>query len=348
MSGNDSEEKTLDPSDHKLRKAREKGQVAQSQDFVSASVAAIGLIYLAFAWRSVVGGFDDTLSIAISRMGEQSDQVLSLALRGMFLSVFNIAAPLLGIVLLVGIMANLIHKGGIPFSLHPIIPDFGRVNPGKAFEKIFSKRNATEFSISLVRMVIWFVFVTVLLYFFLNPILSTSMCREMCVLDQALVVLTIFMIAAIILMIFAGMADIPIQFSLFRHEQKMGQSELKREMKETQGTPEFKSHRKREHQSLVAVGGEGPKMTFVLDGGLVAVGMAFDMKTTPVPVVVSVEETDKARKLIAKARKDGIPVLRENNVVYDLARTLKPGQTIKQQHLNAVASVMVNNGLLKF
>jgi type III secretion protein U len=346
----DSEEKTLDPTDHKLRKAREKGQVATSQDFVNASVTISVIIYLIFAWPSMVESLDHIFRLTVDaaprtgRNGILPAYNMVLYLVGSMLLPFGIVAAF------AAIAANIIHHKGIPFSMHPVTPDFNRINPSQIFKKVFAKRNAVEFGMSLLRITIWFVIAGVLLWFTAPQIFAATMCEGPCSIDIGLRVLIILTVALIIMLLVFGLGDLPLQTALFNHEQKMGHRELKREMKDTNGNPEFKSHRRNHHQTMVesGTGGGGGKVreTIILAGPSCAVGLVYHAKDAPVPRVVSRYSAASLRAAIAKAAKAGIPVVTDPSLASDIHQSVGKDASIRERHFARVAQHMVNKGLL--
>ena len=177
----DSEEKVLPPSEHKLRKAREKGQVASSQDFVAAAVTLSALLYVVFAWPSMVRAMDEIFRLTVASAPFTARDGLGRSFHSVLYLLGGIVVPFGIVTALAAIVANMIHKRGIPFSVHPVIPDFSRINPGQMMKKVFSKRNATEFGISLFRITVWFVVAGLVLWLAATDILASATCGGPCI-----------------------------------------------------------------------------------------------------------------------------------------------------------------------
>jgi type III secretion protein U len=349
----DSEEKTLEPTDHKLRKAREKGQIPTSQDFVAASVTVSIILYLLFAWPSMLDSIGQIFRITVDaapRTGPEGimrafDTVTSIL--GVMLLPFGVIAALAAII------ANVVHHKGIPFSMHPVTPDFNRINPGQIFKKVFSKRNAAEFAISLLRIAIWFAIAVLLVWLTAPQILAATLCEGPCVLNVAMKVFVILLAALVIMLIVFGLGDLPLQNALFRHEQKMGHREMTREMKDTQGNPEVRSHRRSQHRESVESpggGGGGPRRkaaeTLILAGHSCAVGIYYHAKESPVPVIVSRHGGTEVRAALSRAAAAGVAVVEDAKLAADLFQSVGPNNAIRERHFARVAQHMVNEGLL--
>lgn len=348
----DSEEKTLEPTDHKLRKAREKGQIAKSQDFVGASVTVSVVIYILFAWPSMLQGIDQIFQITVDAAPHTGP--------GGVMGAFNTVTTILGVMLipfgivatLAAIVANIIHHKGIPFSMHPVTPDFNRINPGQIFKKVFSKRNAAEFAISLLRISIWFAVTAMLVWLTAQQIFAATMCDGPCVLDVAMRVLAILVCTMVIMLIVFGLGDLPVQNALFRHEQKMGHREMTREMKDTLGNAEFKAHRRNQHREPAESPGSGGGArsksagSIILSGPSCAIAIFYHAKESPVPMVVARYSGTSLRSTIASAVASGVAVVEDASLANDLFQSAAQGSAIRERHFARVAQHLVNAGLI--
>ncbi|MEL7428639.1 MAG: EscU/YscU/HrcU family type III secretion system export apparatus switch protein [Pseudomonadota bacterium] len=361
MSG-DSEEKTLDPSDHKLRKAREKGQVSSSSDFVSGLSVTVGICYLVFAWPTMSATASRLLDLStFSILNSSPERGLAVFLTMVF-EIGYIVAPFVAAIVVTGILANILDKQGVPFSTEPIKPDFNKINPGAGLKKLFSRRNATEFGVSLVKIVIWFAISGVFIWLLLPPVLASSFCSVGCVMDSALQLGILILVAAVILLAATGLLDLPMQKFLFHHEQKMGHKEMKQEQKDTMGSPEFKGHRRNEHRKLVN-GGGGAKgesggggsgdikdgkagITAIIRGYENAVGVYFHPVHADVPVLVARFGGSSFLKKMTEAEKSGIPIEYDQALMGDMLKSVDLGNFIRERHFEKVAKILIRTGAI--
>lgn len=136
MADND---RTQEPSDLRQRRARQEGQVAKSHELVSAAVFTAGFALLFFYGTSITrfltNVFHRQFTEAAS-LGRNSSQVASTASEILSLTVRQ-CGPLLGWLVVASIASHLFQAG---FQLHPqrILPDPERINPARAFLKVFS------------------------------------------------------------------------------------------------------------------------------------------------------------------------------------------------------------------
>ena len=345
MSG-DSEEKTLPASRRKLRKAREKGQVAASSDFVAGWHVILGVLAVVFTWQGMASVFssvfmrsvDGFQTVDVTLVRQQTD-LTAWALIGSL-------APMLIVLWLGAIVSNMLHKRGIPFSLHPITPDFSRLNPAKGFAKIFSGRNAIEFGISFARILVWFAAIALVLYLTLGQALFSSVCGLGCVTRASIETVAMVLIVAAVLLLIAGMIDLPVQISLFLKEQRMSQTEMKREQREQLGTPEMRSYRReRAREILAAAGAAGQEpVIFIADGRRIAVGIYFERGKTPIPIVTIKAKGGAAAQLLARADSAEIPIERDSKLARDIYKLCEENARIREKHFEPVALALAKAG----
>jgi type III secretion protein U len=351
----DSEEKTLEPSQHKLKEARKKGQVAQSSDFVQSMTTVAGIFYIILNWTNFSESFSGLYQLSVLSFREDVTEIgLSLFLTVVF-DVMYAIVPFAALVIMIGLVANLLDKQGIPFSLEPLKPDFKKVNPAEGFKKLFKKRNMVEFVSSLTKLVFWFVITFVFIWLFLQTILASLYCSIGCIADSAISAGTLILATAVVMLLLFGLLDMPLQKMLFHDEQKMGHKEAKREQKEINGSPEFKQHQKSEHRRMIAeVSGEAvgsgqirdgtSGLTMILRGSESAVGIYFHPEHSKVPALVKTFSGVRFARDMKAADNKNIPVIFDQALMSDILSSVEVGKAIRERHFEKVARVLIDIG----
>ncbi len=341
------EEKNLPPSEHKLQKAREKGQVASSQDFVAAVTTSIGTLYLLFAWPSMALKLHSIFSLSLEGFGLLSPERIYLSFMEVLFQILATILPILGAVGLAGILANIVSKRGIPFSMHPIKPDFKKINPAQIFKKVFSRRNATEFGISLVRITIWFVISGLIVWIWMSDILRSMECQGSCALDTGAQIAKLLITIMIVLLVIAGILDLPLQNGLFRFEQKMGHQEFTREMKETEGSPEVKGylHSIRMETMTAAESADLPKTLLIVAGGK-AMMLAYDGVEIAVPRIAGLYKGGQVSSAVSEAMRDNVPAVTDWDLVNAAFGEVSVGDPIPENYFDRVAVLLFKQGLI--
>ena len=351
----DSEEKTLDASQHKLKEARKKGQVSQSSDFVQSMTTVTGIFYIILNWQNFSDSFSNLFQLSVLSFRENTVDIgLSLFLTVVF-DIMYAVVPFVALIILIGVVANILDKQGIPFSLEPLKPDFNKVNPTEGFKKLFKKRNMVEFAASLSKLIFWFVLTSVFIWLFLQTILASVYCSIGCVAESASSVGILIITTAVVMLLFFGLLDMPLQKFLFNDEQKMGHKEAKREQKELNGSPEFKQHQKSEHRRMIAeVSGEAQGsgeirdgssgLTMILRGSESAVGIYFHPEHSKVPAMVKAFSGSRFNRDMKAADNKNIPIIFDQALMSDILSSVEVGKAIRERHFEKVARMLIDIG----
>jgi len=152
MSESDSE-RTLDPTPHRRQQAREQGQVALSQELVSAALLLVGLATMTFAGRSLVDalarllagqlGGEASLRLDPNSVAADWNRVVG--------SLATVLLPVLGLMALVAIGLNLLQTRFLVLPSR-VLPDFSRVNPLAGLSRMFSAASAARLMQGILKL----------------------------------------------------------------------------------------------------------------------------------------------------------------------------------------------------
>ncbi len=344
----ESEEKTLPPSEQKLRKAREKGQVANSADFVTALMMMTGVIIIYYSASAYTELYQALYARGLSLMNGTSHSDLAAQLVILIEGMMSTLAPLGLVLIIVAMIANILFKKGIPFSLDPIKPDFSKISPGKGLKNIFKMRNIIEFGIALFRVFVWLIASIFIIYIWYSDLLNAPICGVGCLISVTTSIAKSLFITASILLIASGIADMPVQIALFKKDQKMSFSEQKREHKENQGAPEIKSRRRQLSQEAAEETkhdlNETPSL--LLTGDNCIVEIKYEQGKTPVPIVANKADGSEAQAILKNARTQGTPIEPLGETANDIFKKTAINRPIFQVHFNEVAAALVKHEMI--
>lgn len=288
MSAQDSEEKKHDPTDSKIRRLRREGIIPRSEDLVRLSVFPV-LLWLLFNHEGFLNSLRRFMLGAVT-VDYNTDvaSVVRAAPYQLLEAVVQLSLPLLLVSALAGIVLSILDHGGIVFSGNSLSPDFSRINPVSGFGRIFSMRTTVEAAVALVKLLAIAGITLALVYTSVPALQRSQSCGENC-LDRALE-LTLQPLIGLVFVVFilSAISDFLISRALFRKEQRMTDTELKRDQKESYGSPEFKRHRRDINQSQRS----GPARmglhatTMMIVGADEIVGLRYIAAETPAPFVV--------------------------------------------------------------
>ena len=339
----DTEEKNLPPSQKKLRDARRRGQVEQSQETVNSLKIVIGLLYCIVATPATVILFVQVYAIAAGAIplpfGEAQETVLQRTLE----MITDISMPLYAIVIVSVIITSILVLKGFVFAVEPIVPRPEKINPVSGFGRIFAVRNFVTFGTSFVKVFLMVATLGAVLWGGFRWLTRLGYCGFDCVVPVFVRLTLAVIAAAIVLFILGAIFDILLQRWLFRRDMKMSRTEMKNEMKEMFGSPEIRGERRRLQRE--AAQGGGARMgtanaAVVIVGSKGAIALAYDANRVPVPVTVAKGYDDSAEKIVNTAQGLSIPVVSDPQLVESLIRAAPLGQPIPRQAYTPVARIL--------
>jgi len=235
------QEKTLAPSQRRLDKAREEGQVARSRD-LSAALGTFGCVLAvmltgSYFVQQVYGWMRHSFSTAaINSAQVRDDAILFKILVDVLASGLLVVLPIAVAGMVMGVLGSM-ALGGLVLSSKALMPKFSKLDPIKGLGRIFSLTGLAELGKSLLKVIVlmgvagamvWTAADAWLALVLTTPkdalgSLGTLLLRHAMIMAGAL-----FVIAAV---------DVPLQWWKHHKQLKMTLQEMKQENKETEGDP---------------------------------------------------------------------------------------------------------------
>lgn len=349
MSEQPSEEKSLPPSEKKLRDARKKGQVNKSTDLVTAMVMLGCTLYLAVATSGIEDRVRNLISTTIRLYHEPFDTLWpQLLAQGSEIVVLAVL-PLIIIAVVAAVLTNVIIMRGMVFSADPVKPKFERINPAEGLKRIFSARGIIEFVKSLVKIVSLSVAFVIVYRLGLQALMDAPSCGFGCLGGVFMALLKPLVLTALIAFLIVGLIDVQMQRWLFRRDQRMTRTEQKRERKDQEGDPQIRRARQRERQDMHAhspnTGVHNASLMLGAAGDWL-VGLRYISGETPVPVLVCKAGPEHSAALLKEAVTLGVPVANQPMLAARIARQARNGAPVPNDTFQPVADELVANGLI--
>lgn len=346
------EEKTEEATQKRRDEAREKGQVAMSQDFVSAFMlfAALLAFYLsgqqlflgtAAVTTGIVGRLD---AWALNDIGTQEAAQLA----G---NAWWEIAPRIGVVLLptmaVGLVVSYLQSG---FKLTPkaLELDIKKLDPIKGTQKIVGARGFMRFGQSGLKLVVLTavaVTATVLKFHELAALAHMELTQALYHGGRFIISVALYAVVAII-----AISLIDLLYQRFQHSKdlRMSKNEIKQEMKNSQGDPQVKQRIRAVQREMSArrMMEDVPNATVVVTNPThFAVALYYEKGPDGEPLVAAPKVVAKGVDALARKIKE---VAAENDVIlYEdvpLARALyarcEIGDLVPVELFEAVAAVI--------
>jgi flagellar biosynthetic protein FlhB len=335
--GDDAQDKTEAPTPRRLEKAREDGQVALSKElagFAALALAGIGLLWIL---PSLASGLMRTQKAVIARSHElgAGEVLRALAWEG-----FLLVTPVALLAALGGVGATLLQTRGLVVA-KPLLPQFSRISPLAGLQRLFGPDGLAEFLRTLIKLG---VIGAALWWAVAEPELLRAVVQEPTarlighVGEQAGVLLGAALLA------FALVAVLDVGFARWRHTERlrMSRQELREELKETDGNPEFKARRlllrrTRARRRMLA---EVPKAAVVITNPThYAVALAYTDGASGAPRVVAKGVDAMAARIRAAAEGARVPMVSNPPLARALFR-VELDEPIPPEHYAAVAEII--------
>jgi len=344
MSDEDDSQKTEDPTDRKLSKAREKGQTGSSQEVKSWAVllgAGAGLSLLAPWMMSrtttyMVGIFEHVEDIEIS------SSILPQMLEEISFEIGLILAPFFGMLIVLAIISN-VGQSGLIVAPSKLMPDFKKISLLAGVKRMFSARSVIEFLKGLFKLTI----LAYVAYSMAVPSMEDFAVMPdfdmLAILDRMYIVVLSIMAGALMVMFVVAALDYTYQKFEFTKSMKMSRQEVKDEHKDTEGDPHVKARirqirAKRAQQRMM---GNVPKADVVITNPThYAVALEYKMDNMQAPKLLAKGVDSLALKIREVAEENDIPIVANPPLARALYAAVELDEEIPVEHYQAVAEII--------
>lgn len=338
----DKSSKTEAPTDKKLEDARKEGNVAKSNEVINALSL---LLAMALLWGTSTYMLEQLVSLtavvsenASRPFAEALPEILDAAVRtAIVLSVPVIALSVIGVVI------GSVAQTGILFTPTPVKPDASRLNPVNGAKQLFGKKHLLEQLLGAVKIMVLMAISFIIVWLGIQDLLLIPYCGLTCLLDVVKHNLGILLLSLIPLLVGIALIDFVIQRRLHMQDLRMSKDEVKKEARQTEGNPELKQERQqiRREDAQEDLNADIQSSTVIILGSGVCAGIHYKRGETPVPVLTLRKHGDELVQIIAAtARRNGIPVVRNQGLAERLASDASPGKWIPNKLFTEVARVL--------
>ncbi|MCA8002727.1 type III secretion system export apparatus subunit SctU [Burkholderia metallica] len=336
-----SDDKTEQPTEKRLRKAREDGEVSKSTDLVDGVLLAVGVGLLIALGDKVVDGLRSCVSIALQLVAGPHDMATLLSAADQIGShTARSILPMVGAAILAAIVA-LAGQTGIHISLKPVGFKFSAVSPMAGIKRIFTLKSLLD----LAKMTIKGVVLTIVMWqtvIGLFPLVTGSIFQTLPEISRlaGFVIIRLISVAAAIYVIFGGI-DLKLQKFLFIRGKKMSKDEIKRENKQDEGDPLIKGERRRLAREFAtsAPSKISSASMVVVNPTHYAVAVRYAPDEYPLPVVIAKGMDDAALQMRRDAQFVGVPIVGHPPVARALYK-IELGDPIPEELFEAVAAIL--------
>ncbi len=339
-------EKTEEPTPHRLREAREKGQIAKSKEITTAVLLLLSYFLFRYMgesmWKELSGMAYTILSLIPHIAKEFSlSMVAYVLLIGIRALAFTVA-PIFALTFVAAIITESLQTGFV-VAVDPLAPKLERINPQEGFKRIFSLQGLVETIKSILKIVIVFyiMFVAVREDLPYIVVLMDAHPWQALVLGGSIAYKAAMRVGAFYIII--AILDYFYRRFEYMRNLKMSRQEVKEEYKRLEGDPMVKQRirdlqRQTAQQRMMA---QVPQADVVMTNPThVAVAIQYRAPKSKAPVVLAKGLRKVAAEIRRIAEEAEVPVVENEPLARSIYRTTDVGDQIPRELYQAVAEVL--------
>ncbi|MBN9677851.1 flagellar biosynthesis protein FlhB [Salipiger bermudensis] len=345
----DKDNKTEEPTERKLRKAREKGDVASSKEagnvMAVLSLFAITAFVLPSVSAPLAGVFRNVLESAgqihvgtdlsgLRDLGAVSWKVL----RGVGI----LLGPLMAL-MVIGALAGVALQGEVVVASERLKPKWSKISPISGFKRLFSLAAFVEFFKSVTKVLLVGVIAGWVVLNAVGQIWQTQGLVPEMVTDFIRAEAARMLLITLALVSVIAVADILWKRFDHRRKQRMSMKEIKDEVKETEGDPLIRSKRMniRRERARQRLAQAVPRATVVLTNPThFAVALKYENGVDMAPVCVAKGADLLAARIRELAKENEIPMVENRPLARALHDVAELDRPIPVEHWEAVAAII--------
>jgi flagellar biosynthetic protein FlhB len=336
--------KTEEPTPKRLQTAREKGQVAVSQEVKNWAMllgAAFGLAVLA---PGIMHGVTATVFKFVESPHAFSLDVENMqeALSGLLLDIGWAVAPIVGLMVVLAIAAN-VGQVGFLWAPTKIAPQLEKISLIKGIQRLFSLRTVVEFLKGLAKLV---AVAAVAFGLVLSAMKDIELIPSFAlgqILDRVQLVAILLTVGTVTVMTVIAVLDYAFQRHSFIKQMRMTKQEVRDEHKQAEGDPQIKARIRRlrmeraQKRMMAAV----PEADVVITNPThFAVALAYEMEAMSAPKLVAKGVDVLAQRIREVAEENEVPLVENPPLARALYASVELDQEIPPEHYQAVAQVI--------
>ncbi len=337
-------EKVIPASPYKLQKARDKGNVAKSQDFNSAWVLAVALLALWMMGPYMMQALTEAtryyfaMAASLSVTRETTQHITM----GALFHIVRVAMPFMLFMLAAGIIANIMQVG---FMVAPqaMTPKLEKLNIFTGFGKFFKLRTLVELAKSLAKLSIISYIVYLTMRNRLDELFVLSQLTPLGMIYGVSSLVGLIWLRVVIVMLLIGLLDFGFQRWQHGEDLKMTTQEAREETKQLEGDPKVKQ-RVRQIQRQMAMQrmmAEVPTADVIITNPTTyAIALRYDMTDMDAPMVVAKGARLLASRIREIAVEHDVPIVEEPELARTIYRTVEVNDPVPESLYRAVAEVL--------
>ena len=340
----DGQEKTEEPSQRKINKAKEDGKVLTSKEmFVFTSIAAslVFMYAISFFGKSLLFEWGDLF--VLSDPGGLDDMLTKKPLQALFYILkFGL---LVGSPMLIVVLATQFAVGGINFAPKAVNFKGSKINPISGLKRMFSLKSLVELGKNLLKVFLLVSTAVLVRYYLMPGILRITDGSLKSGLEHIQIAFPILLGAFLISLLVIAVIDYFYQRYEHLQSLRMTKQEVKDEYKQTEGSPEVRAKiRRLQMESATKAAKQQEALENMSEATAIitnpthfAVALKYEVGQIGAPKIIAMGKGLMARRIIQLGSEKNITSFRSPLLARALFFTSEIGEEISEKLYNAVA-----------
>lgn len=336
-------DKQHDATPFRRQKAREEGQVARSNDLVSAVMLLAAVIALMYVGRQVALFLGDFTIEKLTEPTFHADEHLAAAAWStVMIGLARSMLPIFLVLLVVAVLAN-VGQTGILFLPSKVALNPEHVSPLKGLSRLFSMNSTMRLVLGIFKIAVVAVVAFGTLSLRYEEILGATNLAigPLAVFISDIVFWTILYVAVALLIL--ALLDYMYQRWKFEQDIRMTTHEMREEFKSLQGDPQVLARRKQVQRQLTLHRMEQsvPQADVIATNPTeLAIAIRYDFETMPAPIVVAKGAGMVAQRIRRMGLENDIPIVERKELARFLYKHVEVNHPVPMEQYAAVAELL--------
>jgi flagellar biosynthetic protein FlhB len=342
----DDTDKSYEPTETKLKKARDKGEVAKSTD-LSVAAAYMGMVIAFYgSGHEIVTGFGTVLMSIIDQPERLAKQLFSdnatPPTGGMIAAMVRPLIPLFMIPFVL-VLLSIIGQKAMVFAPTKLEPKLSRISIISNAKNKFGRAGLFEFGKSTVKLLLYSMCLGLYLNYRMPEMIASAATGAFSVIQMLAELGMEFMVIAMLISMLIGVVDAIFQHDEHRRKNMMSRKEIEDENKDSEGDPHMKGKRRQKAMEIAT----GQMMASVPEASVVivnpthyAVALKWEGGAGTAPICVAKGVDEVAATIRRIANENAIPIHSDPPTARALYATIGIGEEVEEEHFAPVAAAI--------
>jgi len=344
--GQDSGEKTFDPTPQKLQKARDKGEIARSTDLAVAAAYGGLVLTVVAAGASSVQSLGSVLIMFLDQPGALADFDLSGDSQALLAPAFYQTAvavfPWFVVPALAVILITLAQRAFVvtPSKLQPKLSRISLISNAK---NKFGRSGFFEFAKSFAKLLLYSLCLAVFLRAKLPDMISAARTDPTGAVVLMASMCMQFLLVVLLISVALGLLDVVWQHQEHLRKNRMSRKDMMDESKDAEGDPHMKQSRQQKGRQIAMsqmISDVAKADVVVVNPTHYAIALQWDRTPGSAPVCVAKGVDEVAATIRRAASEAGVPIHSDPPTARALYGTVDVGQEIPESHYREVAAAI--------